>query len=142
MFAYAASRALDSLNISHTIIVQCHDNYDLITFQEKYGSIGKSINKVYQKYLSDVNENNSLANIYGIHCHIVIRVNGVDYDAEGIAKDRYISDHIINIKTLKQAVKSPIWNSTFKNYNQGCSVMSIADKAESLSNKILKNNSK
>ena len=59
-----------------------------------------------------------------------------------VAKDRYISDHIINIKTLKQAVKSPIWNSTFTNYNQGCSVMSIADKAESLSNKILKNNSK
>ena len=89
MFAYAASRALDSLNISHTIIVQCHDNYDLITFQEKYGSIGKSINKVYQKYLSDVNENNSLANIYGIHCHIVIRVNGVDYDAEGCKRSLY-----------------------------------------------------
>lgn len=136
-FAYAASRMLDSLNISHSIVVQCFSDWQVDGFVREYGELTKSVDRHYNDYLADAENGRGY---YGLHNHIVIRVNGVYYDAEGICKDRAYSETLINIKTLKRAVAAPIWNDTFTRKNNGVSVTQIANKAERLANKILSKN--
>ena len=140
-FAYAASRMLDSLNIKHSIVVQCWDSDDHYEFGRTYGEPKKSINRQYAAYLSDVEDKEGFSMMQpALHCHIVIKVNGVQYDAEGICKRKVYSIHNMNLKTLKRAVKAPIWNREFTRRNNGVSVTQIANKAERLANKILAKN--
>lgn len=106
LFALAASTALNAQGIKHKIVVACNNPWQTDSFVRRYGEIKKSCTKQYKALLSQGG--------YGIHNHIVIDVDGVKYDTEGVWLGNYETQATIDRNTLQRLVKSrDQWNSRF-----------------------------
>lgn len=131
LFAYAASRALDSIGIEHKIVVCCWDREQADTFQENYGKVYKSVTRHYNDHL-----NNGKC-WRAIHNHIAIEINGKLYDVSGEWEpDNIKLKAAIDIRTLKKLVRDgDQWNSTFwrNNAYTKTDLHYVARKAEKFS---------
>lgn len=131
LFAYAASRALDSIGIEHKIKVCCWGKWQYKEFADVYGEAKRgNVNLQYLKFIKyQIGR--------GIHNHIVIEIDGVFYDASGIDTfDRAPICLDIDIKTLRLLVQvKDKWNSTFwfGNDDHKTEIGYVARRAEKLS---------
>lgn len=131
LFAYAASRALDSIGVEHKIVVCCWDSDDVARFEHNYGKVRGNANNQYQKHLAEKKIRRT------IHDHIAIQINGVLYDASGVyTPEKGDFKTVIDIRVLKKLVNDRSqWNDTFwyANPHSKTKLHYVARKAEKFS---------
>lgn len=133
LFAYAASRALDSIGIEHKIVVCCWDSWQVREFNNNYGKVKSDITRHYRQYLATRKGK-------GLHNHIAIEINGDLYDTDGLWRpDNLELKARIDIRTLKQLIlDGSQWNSVFwcNNDDNKTEITYVALKAEKLSKQL------
>lgn len=141
LFAYAASRALDSIGIENKIIVCCWNSDSVYRFSEVYGQVKKSVDRHYNDHLS----NNKTHHV--LHNHIVVKVGNNYFDAEGMdnsVKTAKLKAEL-SIGVLKQLVQTRReWNNKFwsRNNPNKTRLNVVAARAEKLAEKFVAINNK